>query len=586
MASKKAKSSRRKFLQHTASIGLGLAAFPVLATATTSDLTGKLATVDYSTTGGAVDLAIQNLIAEGLDDVFPRPFELDLLATDAILRRDVSAAVTTQLSYISSQRAISATRAMLVPKEKPGEYRTCLLIDPMEAVRYLALAILIAKSTTPQRSSKAFSYRYDPHGSRLFDLGFDSERFQAAVLSRLSNDRKTWLVRTDIKDFYPSIRLDRLRRALREQQVEPWCIDAVLEMLGGWKNSFGGGVPVGPAASHILAEAVLIGVDKRLTDDGIDHIRFVDDYRLFAPDAATAHAWLGTLEKRLAAEGLQLRPDKTSIDSISRSDYENIIEHRKRSPFFARGEIDQQPPPTPPQPTPPQPQPNCPPSGCRRPRRPPPRSDIERFKQLDARLSLAGFLAADEAYSAAAFRLFAEASYWRGEFALIESSIDVLDRSPHCIPYLVDLLMQESSAIPATTRASFAALIGQHLNSGRSLSDLDVLKIAKLLGCAAYRNPQALVRYLRSMAPGYTSIATRYLLEALGMEVDRQTAWQLVAQFEKAGPWEQRAALRLALPHLGDKILPAYRTRRPPQLSGDLLLQSIVAETRRAAHPA
>ena len=44
-------------------------------------------------------------------------------------------------------------------------------------------------------------------------------------------------------------------------------------------NSYG--IPVGPYASRVLGEAVLIDVDAYLKSQGIDYVRWVDDYNIF-----------------------------------------------------------------------------------------------------------------------------------------------------------------------------------------------------------------------------------------------------------------------------------------------------------------
>jgi Reverse transcriptase (RNA-dependent DNA polymerase) len=535
MAIKKGKPSRREFLRHSARIGSGLVTYFSVSTAQSSHKHSSISRADIVK---AVDLAVANVIADGLDDVFPRPFEVDMLASDDALRREVSSAAIRWLQSAGSDQPISAAYAIAIPKRYRGEYRNCALIDPLASICYLTLAILIAEATAQQRSSAACSYRFYGRESQLFDPKFNSEEFQNVVLSKLPEQGRIWLVHADIKEFYSSIGLERLRRALHRQNVEQRWTDAVLEMLSAWGGSIGGGIPTGPAASHVLAETLLIDIDRGLADDGIDHVRFVDDYRMFAPDLATAQAWIESLARRLGAEGLRLRSDKMSIDPVSRSAYASTLKWRGSGLSLA--EIDQSPQPK----QPPQPPPRCPPSGCQRPRRPPPRADIERLRRIDTDL-LWQQLGADGDVDLADFRLFIEAAYWRGEFPRIHAAADLLDQSPHCIPYFVDLLLQEGVNLSASIRASIAARMGMRLNSGNPLTDLEVIKVARLLGCEAYKNQPALLAHLQDMPPGRSPIATRYLLEALAPGVSPQTAAQLAVQFGMASSWERRAILRL-----------------------------------------
>ena len=72
---------------------------------------------------------------------------------------------------------------------------------------------------------------------------------------------------------------------------------------------------MGSNASRILAEASLIGVDNYLMSLGVDFIRYVDDYRMFAPDAHKAQYWLTLLIDRLDQEGLMINMSKTKIEA-------------------------------------------------------------------------------------------------------------------------------------------------------------------------------------------------------------------------------------------------------------------------------
>ena len=57
----------------------------------------------------------------------------------------------------------------------------------------------------------------------------------------------------------------------------------VLEkMLTRFSENVSYGIPIGPAASRPLGEAVLIDVDSTLLSFDIDFVRFTDDYVIFA----------------------------------------------------------------------------------------------------------------------------------------------------------------------------------------------------------------------------------------------------------------------------------------------------------------
>jgi hypothetical protein len=70
------------------------------------------------------------------------------------------------------------------------------------------------------------------------------------------------------------------------------------------------GLPVGPDASAVLANAVLAQVDRRLRDAGVEHLRWVDDVVLSGVDVRAA---LTVFRTALASIGLRANETKTRI---------------------------------------------------------------------------------------------------------------------------------------------------------------------------------------------------------------------------------------------------------------------------------
>ena len=76
------------------------------------------------------------------------------------------------------------------------------------------------------------------------------------------------------------------------------------------------GLPVGPHASAVLANAVLAQVDRTLRDAGVEHLRWVDDVVLSGVDVAAA---LSVFRTALASIGLRANETKTRIVADARS---------------------------------------------------------------------------------------------------------------------------------------------------------------------------------------------------------------------------------------------------------------------------
>jgi hypothetical protein len=117
--------------------------------------------------------------------------------------------------------------------------------------------------------------------------------------------------------FQQPVNLHRLESTLLSLPIDNKLVKLTNELLLFWANRDSYSLPIGGNASRILAEASLISVDDYLRSLQVQFCRFVDDFRLFAPDAKTAHAWLTILVERLYLEGLTVNPAKTVIEDVS-----------------------------------------------------------------------------------------------------------------------------------------------------------------------------------------------------------------------------------------------------------------------------
>ena len=138
------------------------------------------------------------------------------------------------------------------------------------------------------------------------------------MAERQKSKRVKVLVKCDISNFYDRLNLHRLESTLLSLPIDAKLVKLTNELLLFWANKDSYSLPIGGNASRILAEAALISVDDYLRSMKVQFCRFVDDYRLFAPDAKTAHAWLTILVERLYLEGLTVNPSKTVIEDVSK----------------------------------------------------------------------------------------------------------------------------------------------------------------------------------------------------------------------------------------------------------------------------
>ncbi|WP_270344192.1 RNA-directed DNA polymerase [Bacillus mobilis] len=274
--------------------------------------------------------AIDNIIKEGITDVeiFADFLEINYLkeekfrnrVVDEVVKR-IENAVENPLKSLNSLK-LRKSGSVLVPKKNLSDFRRCALIDVFDEIIYLTLVLYLAekieKSKIKKSENVVYSYRYNPEQGYLFDREYNYTAFRNAVSRASRKDENKIMIECDISNFYDRLNLHRLESNLLSiYGIDKKIVAIINQVLLYWANRDSYGLPVGSNASRILAEAALIEVDKYLVSKGVNFIRFVDDYRIFATDAVTAFKHLTLLIERLNLEGLFLNTSKTKIQDIS-----------------------------------------------------------------------------------------------------------------------------------------------------------------------------------------------------------------------------------------------------------------------------
>jgi hypothetical protein len=117
------------------------------------------------------------------------------------------------------------------------------------------------------------------------------------------------VVRTDVVAFYPSVTPSRASGALIDVGAEGGDARLAASMLEGWASEGYPGLPIGPPASAVLANAVLRPVDRAVAR--FSFVRWVDDYLVAAPYPSQVPEILERLDESLGALGLARSVPKT-----------------------------------------------------------------------------------------------------------------------------------------------------------------------------------------------------------------------------------------------------------------------------------
>ncbi len=276
-----------------------------------------------------IKVVLNNVIQEGLTDIFPRPFEVDLLKNKNFynqvvheVKNSIERALDKETFGLQTLK-VHPIHHVLYPKKEAFDFRKCALIDVMDTIKYFTLVMLIAKDIEKARINKSknyvFSYRYkiEKDNPYIFDKNYNYTSFTKQSNDVLNRQGVKVVVKCDISNFYDRLNLHRLESSLLSITEKKDIVKLINELLLFWANRDSYGLPVGSNPSRILAESLLIDVDKFLLSHNVKFCRFVDDYRLFAPDAKTAHYWLTLLIERLSIEGLFINQSKTQVEDVT-----------------------------------------------------------------------------------------------------------------------------------------------------------------------------------------------------------------------------------------------------------------------------
>jgi hypothetical protein len=265
----------------------------------------------------SLNWALKHVGNYGDTDIFPVPFEFEAIRHSWDLR----------LCYFLSRLDLHQYKARphrrcLSPKHRFG-FRVSTQLDPFDMLIYTALiydlGADIEQRRIPVNKQIVHSYRFKPDGQgRFFDpaVGYDTFIQQSARLA--SSGGFDTVVVADIADFFPRIYFHPLENALDACVRNHDQAKALTKLIKQWNFTVSYGIPVGQAASRLLAELVISDVDEALISEQKVYCRFSDDFRIFCHGSRDAHESLAFLANVLFENhGLTLQQHKTRILSVA-----------------------------------------------------------------------------------------------------------------------------------------------------------------------------------------------------------------------------------------------------------------------------
>lgn len=247
-------------------------------------------------------------------------------------------------------------RSITVIAAKSGTTtRTVHLLHPEDLLLYTALTLLIKDDIEahriPRTAQRVYSYRASSLTTELYGTTQHSHDAYLDRLERKAKRTKTNFIGvTDIANFYPSLSQKMLQqillKATRRQRSRSAAMLLLSRFAGPIMPHDGRGIPTGPFASRVLAEALLDDIDRYLNKVGVDFVRWVDDFNIFSSSFDGAREAILELSEWLYREhGLSLQSAKTHIydvDTYSRRflpTLDQLLENRGALPALF-GELD------------------------------------------------------------------------------------------------------------------------------------------------------------------------------------------------------------------------------------------------------
>ena len=491
-------------------------------------------------------MAIKNIVYEGATDVdlFNRPFEIDMLNNNNFASEICGKVVHSIMSGKLSDLKLHKLGHVLIPKKSLSDYRKCALTEIYDEIVFLTLVLIVAKEIEKLRINKSrqrvFSYRFMPQDDgKLFDSKYNYSSFRNKVFQKSEMLKNKVMVECDFSNFYDRLNIHRVESILLSSDtIDKDIISLINQVLLFWANRDSYGLPVGSNASRILAEASLIEVDNYLISKKIDFCRFVDDYRIFAKDAYTAHSHLAILVHCLSREGICLNTQKTKIKDISNKTFNKKVEiknssqnlsnvHNERKDYIQKegGKIIRG-------------YSGLIPTKFRKL----PDSQKQKLSQINVEEMIAkaqgSLLIEPEEVTNLIKTIVAQEKY--DKLVMLPS---ILKKFPQFIPYYVDVMIKVGENIVEKDRESIQKEFEKWFVE--DTPEYIQVYLVRLFASETFNNKEILFNLFRSLKRNSGDYIGRALLEALEGKLSRGELLEIREYFYRADNWERRQIIKL-----------------------------------------
>ena len=241
-------------------------------------------------------------------DLFPKIIEINAIV------KNIDQFISLTEGKDLTQFSPGACRRFLVLKDEIS-YRQATQLDPQDSILLTAIIYQYGQGIEDRRLNKdiVFSYRFLPdtiHG--LYSTqnawnNFWEEAYRISFTSKI-------ILYCDIADFYNQIYHHIIENQIISSsfpnQEKNWIINLLESTTAGVSR----GIPIGPHAMHLLAEATLIPIDNSIISQGFKFVRYADDIIIFCDSEQSARIALASLASIIdKQQRLMLQRHKTKM---------------------------------------------------------------------------------------------------------------------------------------------------------------------------------------------------------------------------------------------------------------------------------
>lgn len=255
-------------------------------------------------------------------DLFPNIMEINAISNN----------LDQFVSLVAGKKDLSeflpgGCRRFFVPKGERS-FRQATQLDPQDSIILTSIIYQYGQNIEDRRLDRnvVYSYRFSPDTNQgLYSMKNAWNDFWNAA--SINSSKFEYVLYCDIADFYNQIYHHTVENQLIQSNFPNQITKWIIKLLESTTAGVSRGIPVGPHASHLIAEATMIPIDNSLTHQGLKFMRFVDDILIFCNSEKCVKLATSKMASILdKQQRLMIQDQKTKIYNIK--EFKNLCKIR------------------------------------------------------------------------------------------------------------------------------------------------------------------------------------------------------------------------------------------------------------------